>query len=193
MLSVTLVVFTAGAVVYGRLDTRPGQFEMLGFALCDNVPCIKGIKPGMSSRDAERLLGEQPGGPPGNRWIYAALGNREMVIRATRDNYRVKQIHASTMILPTIADFVQLYGAPCAVAKFGTAGAALDLLYPYMKIRVMLDDDHISLKSRVHDVNLLDNSVVDQYNDCVHIDSSYKAPWLGLTSYSRYVTYYAIR
>src|SRR2546430_2547864 len=103
ILWLTLTILTVCIVLGGQARTEPNQLQALGFGLCGDIPCVKGVKPGMVWRDAEVLAGERASGPPGNRWIYTPLGNREMVIRATRDNYRVAVMYTDAVSMSSLA------------------------------------------------------------------------------------------
>jgi hypothetical protein len=187
VLWLTLTTLIFGAMLLGRQSSLSNGFQTLGFDLCNNKPCVKGITLGMAWQQVQALTGQLGSGVAGNNWLSIPVGNSEVMMRASKNNQYVELILTSALSMPSIADFIQLYGLPCGVATVGTGPNSLDLIYPYMKANVLLDkDNRISTNSRVQDVSLVDPSLIVQYNDCANVGSEFIAPWLGFISYRRF-------
>jgi len=184
---ITTAVTTCVMLLGRRYDVSNG-FHRLGFGLCANTPCIKGVALGMTWQEVQAVTGQLGSGVAGNNWLSLPLGNGEVGIRASKDNQYVELIETSAVLMPSISDFIQMYGEPCGVATFGTGPNSLDLIYPHnMTVNVLLDkDNRIGMNSRVQDVSLEDSSLIFQKADCAHVGNSYIAPWLGFTTYHRF-------
>jgi hypothetical protein len=186
----TLTLLTMIPIAVGRARNEPNELERLGFGVCEGRPCFMGIVPGVTSSDEAEAFAKKRGGEVSGKYIIADSGEIGVAIHKTQDVMWVGMVQISAvrpMTLSSAADFIQLYGVPCAV------GIAYDdkqiaLRYPSMSVVVNSDQGIFTADMAIDRIILF---IHPRDHMCIHgRQESYSvSPWLGFASWYRYRTY----
>jgi hypothetical protein len=184
---VVVAICAVGAVI-GRFDHTLNIIQALGFDVCDDGPCFRGVWPGMDWQLAERNLPgisvdtptvEMPSNTQEIERIYISLENKNATVSQVR-------ITAAFRPLPvTAGELVMTYGPPCRTnLKY-----SYPVLYYPRLIIVAEWTSRLDMDSRILEVNIVGAGA----NPCTGPDPfssgtvrPWSGAWHGFTSFDIY-------
>src|SRR5258708_3202324 len=138
-----MIALCIAAIALGRTDHRPNALDKLGFTMCGDKPCYRGVTMGMDWATAKALL-------PDAREDDGALSLALEGTTADTKTYRFITIGTYPVVSSieytnsseappqiTVAQLIQQFGIPCRVALNQIDAPEFILLFPHLTASVI--------------------------------------------------------
>jgi hypothetical protein len=192
-LSITVLLnfalLVAVSIAAGRLWGAEQDSRVAMLHVCDGVPCIMGVMPGVTRwQDVETRLESGRGGDLDARIISLRLQpNALLELYPSVNQTEVGRIYLLLLDQPVSAGWIiQRFGVPCGVSLYHAAGQAT-LRYPALLANVQMYDARLRLNSPVTSIRFADPHFVFQAqpDPCVDNITSRQmmnSAWMGFTT-----------
>jgi hypothetical protein len=165
----------------------PKELQMLGFDVCSNKPCFRGIVPGLTTWHTARAILNVS---VLNKEAYSInIGSTDtLLIQISKHDLTTTTVEAITIFdpidyygvgLPSIGNFILMYGPPC-FASFPYY-AQMRFFYPFMSIDFDINSTS-RIASHVRTVRIFST----RFDGCPNHDYRIRPQWRGFASSQRY-------
>src|SRR5258708_5307948 len=160
-LTLTSIVLVGGAIMLGRANSQPDQLQALGFAVCGDNPCYRGLTPGTTGWDKARKAATALGFEGNGSYLQLDNGATAHWIvsieKALSDSLPVRSIEADDPPTAERASYageiVAMFGAPCGIEFLAVPGT---YWISYPTLRVELGNHTLDAFAPIRSILLID-------------------------------------